>query len=423
MKIDRLKVKDFRNLKNMEIEFGAGLNVICGQNGAGKTNILEALHICSIGRSPRTRKDSETVAHGKRNAEIKLDYTCQQSPRSVGVNISLAKGKIVVLDGVPSQKVSDLVGNFASVYFSPDEINIVRGGPQYRRRFMDIINCQIGAGYMNNLRNMQHALKQRNAILRSVKNSNNYDPALIPWDKQIGAFSIKVMLRRANFVRAMNKYASIAMRILTDNKETLHLTYKTFFDRLTDINVNDFAQEYQEKVRANYVRDIATKTSNIGAHLDDIEIKLGYITQTIDGGDKRTEKYDWINLRTAGSLGQQRTATIALKLGEVFMLSNFYGEKPILFLDDVLSELDANRRKQLMDYCKHFDTIITCTEWDYPAVPDKLFKVDNGEVTEMEINKDLNIPETEIISTGQDLIEKILQEELMENTSSPIENN
>ncbi len=411
MRIEKLKVKDFRNLEDAEIHFGKGLNVICGANGAGKTNILEALHICSIGRSPRTRKDAETIRAGKRSAEINLDYIRGEAPRSVGVNIHQTKGKIVVLDGVPSQKVSDIVGNFASVYFSPDEINIVRGGPQYRRRYMDIINCQIGNGYMNNLRNMQHALKQRNAILRSIKNANCYDRALVPWDRQISAYSTRVMLRRSLFIRHIDRLASIAMRILTDNKETLHLTYRTFFDRLTDINVNDFDDVYQQKVRASYVRDVATKTSNVGAHLDDIEIKLGYITQTVPGGDRRTEKYSWINLRTAGSLGQQRTATLAMKLAEVFMLSRFYGEKPILFLDDVLSELDEKRRKQLMDYCKRFDTVITCTEWDYPAVPDKLFKVENGVVTEMEIDKGNATPETDIIAGGQELMEQMLEQE------------
>lgn len=389
MKANVLKIKDFRNLEQQEIRFGSGLNVICGANGAGKTNILEALHLCSIGRSPRTRKDSETIKLGKRSAEIRLDYTRGGVERSVGVDIHATKGKLVLLDGVPSPKVSDLVGNFASVYFSPDELNIVRGGPQYRRRFMDIINCQIGSGYMNNLRNMQHALKQRNAILRSIKNANEYDPALIPWDRQISAYSVRVMLRRANFIRSLDKFSSVAMRILTDNKETLHITYRTFFDRLTEINVNFFDKVYNEKVHASYARDIATRTTNIGAHLDDFEIKLGYITQTEEGGDRSTEKYDWINLRTSGSLGQQRTATLALKIAEMFLYKKFYGEKPVLFLDDVLSELDENRRRQLMEYCGTFDTIITCTEWEYPAVPDKLFRVENGRVEELPIDPEL----------------------------------
>ena len=388
MKINSLKVKDFRNLAEQEINFGKGLNVICGSNGAGKTNILEALHFCSIGRSPRTRKDGETVAFAKKSAEIRINYERGGVEREVGLNIHTNKGKLIMLDGVPSQKVSDIVGNFATVYFSPDEINIVRGGPQYRRRFMDIINCQIGMGYMNNLRNLQHALKQRNAILKSINMASRYDLNLLPWDRQISAYSIRVMLRRANFMRSLDKFASVAMRVLTDNKETLRITYRTFFDRLTDINVNTFDKIYRQKVLESYPRDVATKTTNVGAHLDDFEIKLGYIDETVKG-DPRSEKYTWIPLRTAGSLGQQRTATLALKIAEMFLYKKYYGEKPTLLLDDVLSELDESRCRKLMEYCKTFDTIITCTEWNYPAVPDRLFKVNDGVVEELPIDPEL----------------------------------
>lgn len=388
MKINSLKVKDFRNLAEQEINFGKGLNVICGSNGAGKTNILEALHFCSIGRSPRTRKDGETVAFAKKSVEIRINYERGGVEREVGLNIHTNKGKLIMLDGVPSQKVSDIVGNFATVYFSPDEINIVRGGPQYRRRFMDIINCQIGMGYMNNLRNLQHALKQRNAILKSINMASRYDLNLLPWDRQISAYSIRVMLRRANFMRSLDKFASVAMRVLTDNKETLRITYRTFFDRLTDINVNTFDKIYRQKVLESYPRDVATKTTNVGAHLDDFEIKLGYVDENVNG-DPRSEKYTWIPLRTAGSLGQQRTATLALKIAEMFLYKKYYGEKPTLLLDDVLSELDESRCRKLMEYCKTFDTIITCTEWNYPAVPDRLFKVNDGVIEELPIDPEL----------------------------------
>ncbi len=388
MKINSLTVKNFRNLADQEIKFSKGLNVICGSNGAGKTNILEALHLCSIGRSPRTRKDADTITLGKRGAEIRVNYERGGAEREVGVDINASKGKLVLLDGVPSQRVSDIVGNFATVYFSPDEINIVRGGPQYRRRFMDIINCQIGTGYMNALKNLQHALKQRNAILKSIKIANRYDPSLLPWDRQISAYSIRVMLRRATFMRSLDKFASIAMRVLTDNKETLKITYRTFFDRLADINVNTFDTVYRQKIRESYPRDIATKTTNVGAHLDDFEIKLGYVHPG-EFGKPETDTFTWIPLRTAGSLGQQRTATLALKIAEMFLYKKHYGEKPTLLLDDVLSELDEERRQKLMEYCRTFDTIITCTEWDFPAVPDKLFKVTAGAVEELPIDPGL----------------------------------
>ena len=198
MQVKTLSVKNLRNLEDQTVEFGDGLNVICGENGAGKTNLLEALHLCSIGRSPRTRKDVELIATGKKNAVAKVHYLRNGLERSVEVELSTTKNKLVALDGTPSGKLSDVVGNFASVYFSPDELNIVRGAPLYRRRFMDIVNCQIGAGYMVALRNLQHAIKQRNSILHGIVNTSRYDTNLLPWDKQISAYSIRVMLRRSS---------------------------------------------------------------------------------------------------------------------------------------------------------------------------------------------------------------------------------
>jgi len=384
MQVKTLSVKNLRNLEDQTVSFSDGLNIICGENGAGKTNLLEALHLCSIGRSPRTRKDVELIATGKKNASVDVKYIRAGVERSVQLELSTTKNKFVALDGKPSQKLSDVVGNFASVYFSPDELNIVRGAPLYRRRFMDIVNCQVGSGYMVALKNLQHALKQRNSILHGTLNTTRYDPSLIPWDKQISAYSIRVMLKRASFVRNLDKFGAIAMRILTQNKETLHCTYKTFFDRLTDINVNTFDEEYQAKVKASYLKDVATRTTNVGAHLDDIEIKLGYISpdSTVEG--RKVEVDKWINVRTSGSMGQQRTATLALKIAEMFLYKKYYGEKPVLLLDDVLSELDEERQRALMDYCKSFNTIVTCTEWNFNLPPNKMFSVNNGVVKELE---------------------------------------
>ena len=384
MQVKVVKVKNFRNLEDQTIEFGPGLNVISGENGAGKTNLLEAIYLTSIGRSPRTRKDAELITTGKRGAEVKLEYSRGGVDRSVTLSLSATKPKVVALDDTVSTKISDVVGNFASVYFSPDELEIVRGTPQYRRRFMDIINCQIGAGYMVALRNFLHALKQRNALLQGINNATKYDSSLLPWDRQISAYSIRIMLRRANFVRNLDKLSAIAMRILTNNKETLHCTYKTFFDRLTDINVNTFDEVYQTKCRAAFLRDIATKSSSIGPHHDDIEIKLGYIAPNtpVEGRDVTVER--WINLRTSGSMGQQRSATLALKIAEMYLYKKYYGEKPVLLLDDVLSELDEDRQRALMQYCNTFNTIITCTEWHFTDLEYHAFEVKDGVVTRSE---------------------------------------
>lgn len=387
MQAEKLLLKNFRNFDDVEIGFRPGLTVISGQNGAGKTNILEALYLCSIGRSPRTRQDGILISRGKSVSQISLEYQRAGVIRNVGVHLNSAKGKTVILDGMPSGKISEIVGNFACVYFSPDEINIVRGGPQFRRRYMDIINCQVSKNYMTDLKNLQHCIKQRNALLRGIKLANNYDHSLDPWDTQIVKYSLRIMLRRYGFIRMLQKIVDIIMRILTDESETLKITYRSFCDRLDQIHIKSLADEYYRKAHLNYAKDVLTHTSSVGPHLDDFDIKLVYLKSADKKRGRDAQEVEYINLRTEGSLGQQRTATLALKLAEIFIYHKFYGEKPVLLLDDVLSELDFDRRRKLMEYCRHFDTIVTCTEWSYenPA-PDLWYKVENGAVTEMEVD-------------------------------------
>lgn len=387
MNANKLVLKNFRNFEELELDFRPGLTVISGHNGAGKTNILEALYMCSIGRSPRTRQDGLLITKGKGASQTTLHYTRAGISRSVGVHLSATKGKTVVLDGTPSGKISEIVGNFACVYFSPEEVNIVRGGPQYRRRFMDIINCQINPGYMNALKNLQHCIKQRNALLRGIKMANVYDHSLDPWDAQIVAFSTKIMLRRATFVHTLQRIVDGVMRILTDNRESLRLNYRSFSDRLDRIHVNYIADEYYRKAHQNYVKDVLTHTSSVGPHLDDIDIRLVYLNNKNPASGKSGEEPTYINLRNEGSLGQQRTATLALKIAETYFYHKYYGERPVLLLDDVLSELDFVRRRKLMEYCSHYDTIVTCTEWSYENVkPDTWFEVTNGKVEEHEVS-------------------------------------
>ena len=389
MQAEKLVLKNFRNFGDLELPLRSGLTVISGQNGAGKTNILEALYMCSIGRSPRTRQDGILITKGKGASQILLEYKRAGITRNVGVHLSSTKGKTVILDGMPSGKISEIVGNFACVYFSPDEINIVRGGPQYRRRFMDIINCQVSKNYMSDLKNLQHCIKQRNALLRGIKMANNYDQSLDPWDSQIVKYSLRIMLRRYGFIKTLQKVVDIVMRILTDNSETLKITYRSFCDRLEQIHIKSLADEYYRKVRLNYVKDVLTHTSSVGPHLDDFDIRLVYLRSEDKKLGKEAEEMEYINLRNEGSLGQQRTATLALKIAEIFIYHKFYGEKPVLLLDDVLSELDFDRRRKLMEYCSHFDTIVTCTEWSYEnTAPDTWYKVSAGKVEELTVEPD-----------------------------------
>lgn len=408
MQAERLSLKNFRNFEDLDLEIKPGLTVISGQNGAGKTNILEALYMCSIGRSPRTKQDGLLIAKGKNASQADLCYLRGGVSRSVGVHLSTTKGKSVILDGMPSGKISDIVGNFACVYFSPDEVNIVRGGPQYRRRFLDIINCQVSRNYMSDLKNLQHCIKQRNAILRGIKLGPVYDSALDPWDKQIITYSMRIMLRRYGFLRTLQGIVDSVMRILTDNSESLRLTYRTFCDRLDQIHIKSLADEYYKKVHQNYTKDVLTHTSSVGPHLDDFDIRLVYLRNPDKKQGRETEEYEYINLRNEGSLGQQRTATLALKIAEVFVYHKYYGEKPVLLLDDVLSELDFDRRRKLMEYCKHFDTVVTCTEWSYEnPIPDSWYRVTEGKVEAMPIVPERFTYEGEFNARAYEFAQKI----------------
>ncbi len=385
----KLTLKNFRNFSELELSLRPGLTVISGRNGVGKTNILEAIYMCSIGRSPRTRQDGLLIKKGKSASQILLEYERAGVTRSVGVHLSVTKGKTVILDGAPSGKISEIVGNFACVYFSPDEVNIVRGGPQYRRRFIDIINCQISPNYMDDLRNLQHCVKQRNALLRGIKMANIYDKSLEPWDSQILKFSTRLMIRRYDFVKTLQKIVDRIMRILTDDTETLRITYRSFSDRLDRIHVKSLAEEFYRKVHLSYVKDVLTHTSSVGPHLDDLEIRLVYLRHPDGTWGRDSEENEYINLRNEGSLGQQRTATLALKIAEIFFYHKYYGERPMLLLDDVLSELDFVRRRKLLEYCSHFDTIVTCNEWSYEnPLPSTWLEVADGEVTEQEIDSE-----------------------------------
>ena len=378
MRAKNIKLKNFRNFSELNLDFEPGLAVITGQNGEGKTNILEAIYLTSIGRSPRTRQDNLLIKKGESEGCINLEYIRAETSRNLGVNLSQAKGKSVVIDGIETKKISSIVGNFSCVYFSPDEIEIVRGGPQYRRRFMDIINCQISQNYMQNLKLLQQAVKQRNAILKTLKLASEYDINLIPWDTQIINYSYKIMLKRIEFIKSLQNSVDKIMRILTDGKETLKLSYKTFVDteNFESLSLEKVENFYNQKARTFFFKDVLSHTSSIGVHLDDFDIKLGYLKKY----EKNPQKIEFISLRNEGSLGQQRTATLALKIAEIFMYQEFYGEKPMLLLDDVLSELDENRRSKLMQYCKEFDTIVTCTEWEEKIIPDYLLEVKNGSV-------------------------------------------
>ena len=365
MRIDKVKVTNFRNLATQEVVFSPNINVFCGKNGAGKTNLLESIYFVSIGRSPRTRKDGECINFASKNAEIALDYIRGEVVREVGISLSNRQDKKVILDGVPTSKINEIVGNFGSVYFSPDETQIVRGSPSVRRRYIDIINCQISKEYMHNLSRYQHAIIQRNNYLKN-KRPKEYTLELECWDNEISKACALLIKRRALFVQKISDLSNELHKILSTNKESITLRYNTILDNPETKSMDEIMYVYTKGVKECFKKDSLLGYSTFGAHNDDFDITLNYL-----------DTNNSIDLRKSGSLGQQRTATLALKLAEVEILEEEYGEAPVLLLDDVLGELDETRKTKLMDFCSKFQTVITCTEWENLA-PANLYKVENG---------------------------------------------
>ena len=367
MFISKLSVHNFRNLKTQTIEFSPNLNVLVGNNGMGKTNVLESIYFLSIGRSPRAVKDSECIAFNESCAKIDVNFVRNSVVRSIELTLDKQKNKTVLIDGVPAKKLSEIVGHFGSVYFSPKEMQIVSGSPNLRRRFLDIVNCQISPLYLEELSRYQHAIKQRNNYLKKNKNKP-YGLELESWDLQIAKLCATITKKRKYFLERLNEVASKIHKKITNNQEDICIKYLSCVD---DASLDEMESQFLEQTKQSYEKDRVLEHTTFGCHNDDFEIKLCYLE---DGKISKT-----INIKKSGSQGQQRTAVLALKLAEVELLQNEYDEPPVLLLDDVLGELDEHRQKGLLEFCENFQTIITCTSWDF-KLDAKKFSVFNGKI-------------------------------------------
>ena len=370
MYIAKLCVQNFRNLKKQCIQFSPKLNVLVGNNGMGKTNILESIYFLSIGRSPRAVKDTECIAFDQTRADISLEFVRNSVLRGITLTLDKQKNKALSLDGVVAKKLSEIVGHFGSVYFSPQELQIVGGSPSMRRRFVDIINCQISPQYLEELSRYQHAIKQRNNILKKLK-SNEYTLELESWDTQISKLFATITKKRKMFVDQLNEVSAQIHKKLTKDQEVLVVRYDSAVEEVGDFD--SLCNAFMQKTKENFEKDRILQYTTFGCHNDDLELRLQCF--------ENNKISKTLNLKKNGSQGQQRTAVLSLILAEVEMLKNEYGEPPVLLLDDVLGELDENRQQNLMEFCKDFQTIITCTSWD-KNVEAKVFDVFEGKVKE-----------------------------------------
>lgn len=360
MVVKSVDLCNYRNIDILNMSFDEHVNIIYGDNAQGKTNILESLYVCATSRSHRGSKDKEIIKFDNDEAHIKVTVLKNNNNYRIDMHLKKNKSKGIAVNGIPIHKAVELFGIINIVFFSPEDLEIIKDGPSERRRFMDMELSQLDKIYLNNLINYNKVVVQRNKLLKDISfnpSKENMDNLDI-WDIQLCNFGAGIIEQRTQFIEQLNVIIKDIHSKLTGNTEELHIIYEPC------VTVGEMAG----KVEESRERDIKFKCTNIGPHKDDL-------TFLVNGKDVR--KY--------GSQGQQRTVALSLKLAEIELVKQIIHDTPILLLDDVLSELDSNRQNFLLDSIGDIQTIVTCTgleEFINNRVSvNKVFKVVNGTVT------------------------------------------
>ena len=334
MWINDIKLKNFRNYNNKEIKLHENINVFFGENAQGKTNIIESIFLSSIGKSFRTNKEKELIKFNEENAIIEIAFS--KKDRDGKIKIEIGTKKQIYLNGIKLKKLSELLGNINVVIFTPDDINILKGGPQNRRKFLDVMISQLRPNYMHTLSLYLKTLEQRNNYLKQIKMENKEENLLDIWDEKLVEYGIKIYEYRKEYIDKIQEKIKKIHKDITQNKEEIEIKY--FSEANTRQN---FLNELKSRRKLDIIKGFTTK----GVHRDDFMIYIN---------GKEVEIY--------GSQGQNRTAVLSLKLAELQVIYDDIGEYPILLLDDFMSELDSKRRKNFLDNIKNIQVIITCTE-------------------------------------------------------------
>ena len=358
MIIESIELKNYRNYDELHMKFSPGTNILYGNNAQGKTNILEAVYVCCTTKSHRVSKDREMIHFHEEESHIKLNIRKNEAPYRIDMHLKKNKSKGVAVDGIPIRKASELFGIVNVVFFSPEDLNIIKNGPSERRKFIDLELCQLNKLYVHALVSYNRILMQRNKLLKDLSFHPEYEEMLDVWDTQLIRYGREIIRFREEFIAQLNEMILAIHRKLSGGKEHLSIVY----------DPSASADTLENGIRQSRIQDIRQKTTLVGPHRDDI----GFF---IDG----------IDIRKFGSQGQQRTAALSLKLAEIELVKKIVRDYPILLLDDVLSELDGERQNHLLSAIDHIQTMITCTGLEDFVNNrfhiDRLFKVVNGTVT------------------------------------------
>ena len=333
MYLNKLQLWNFRSYENLELLFSDGITVLSGENGVGKTNIIEAIYLLCTGRSHRTNRENDMIRFERNWMRVRAEDIQKDGKHTVDMVLTKGQKKRILVNGLAISRISEMLGQLSGVIFSPEDLDLVKEGPSQRRRFMDIELSQVSKSYFYALNEYNKVLEQRNSLLKE----NGSDRDLELWDGMLAEKAVFIIKKRRDFCKRLTPKAAKIHKELSSGKETLSCRYKDCTDGAEDIESKML--ELLEKSREN---DRKRYFTTCGPHKDDIIIKLGDT-----------------DLRYFGSQGQQRTATLSLKLTELEMMKDDLGEYPVLLLDDVLSELDFPRQKMLLEHIGKVQTVIT----------------------------------------------------------------
>lgn len=337
MIIKSMSLQNYRNYKTLCLDFDPNTNIFYGDNAQGKTNILEAVYVSGTTKSHRSSKDREMICFTEEEAHICTLMEKRGIEHKIDMHLRKNRSKGIAIDGIPIKKASELFGMIHFVFFSPEDLSMIKNGPSERRRFLDMELCQLDKIYLHHLSNYNKIILQRNRLLKEIMFRSDYREVLDVFNMQLVQYGVHVIQRRRRFTKELNQMIGQIHNHLTGGREQLTLGY--------DSNADEYS--FETMLKENLERDLKQKTTTTGPHRDD----LSFIVNGID-------------IRKFGSQGQQRTAALSLKLSEIELVKKITGDTPVLLLDDVLSELDSNRQNYLLNSIQNIQTMITCTGLD-----------------------------------------------------------
>ncbi len=338
MIINSLKLVNYRNYDNFTFKFDKGINVLVGKNAQGKTNIIEAIFYAVIGRSFKTSKDKDIIKWGENRAYLCGEFSKKYRDEKIEIFFDENKKKTIKVDEIAIHKIGELMGVTNAVFFSPDELKLVKESPEERRRFMNIDISQTNKRYFYMIGRYEKVLASRNKLLKSTSDINVIKETIDIWDRALSELAEKIYVERKKFIDELSPFAKLAHQYISGGKENLEIKYISSFD-------GSYSDKMAKYLAKNLEKDFRLGYTTVGVHRDELDI---YLNGT--------------EVKNFGSQGQQRTVALSMKLAELEIIKNRVGEYPILLLDDVFSELDKDRRKRLLNFTSKTQTIITCTD-------------------------------------------------------------